>query len=85
MFELLAFAANVNQFGLPLMGMIALLASKVSHGRGRDVADRTLLSVLVLMVVMTFHAMIFEDRYWMFHAITLGVVIVGAVWEPKGS
>ncbi len=82
MFELLAVAVGFNQLGIPFVGFLALLASKLSHGRNAELADRFLLSMLALMTVMTFHGLLVESPYWMMHGMTLGIMTLGAVWEP---
>jgi uncharacterized BrkB/YihY/UPF0761 family membrane protein len=83
MSDLLAFAVGINQVGLPALGLLSLVASKLCHGRQAALADRTLLSVLALVILMTFHSLMMENRNWMLHAITLGTMMVGAVWEPR--
>ena len=83
MSDILALAVGFNQFGIPLMGLVALFASKLCRGRRAEIADRWLLSIFALVIVMTFHALLLENRYWLLHSMTLGIMVVGATWEPR--
>jgi len=82
MTDLFAVAVNVNHFGLPIAGIVALVASKLSQGAAADFANRCLLAVLGLVVAMTIHGLVSEQASWLVHAVTLGVILVGTAWEP---
>ena len=83
MFELAQFVLVVNALVMPLIGITALVLSKVSQGEGARRAERNFLVTLVLITVLTLRTVIHCDDLWLVHTMTLAVMIVGALLIPS--
>lgn len=80
MVELLAFANGVNALGLPVLGLVSLLASKLAQGPAKRQAERLFLAALALVTVVTIRTATLSDPAWLAHSLTLMLMVVGAVF-----
>jgi hypothetical protein len=85
MLDLILLAVGFNQVGLPLLAMVALIATKVVRQENSPFADRMLLLSIAFLTMLTFHGLILAQVQWMLHALTLAILILGAVWEPSSQ
>lgn len=67
---------------LPLVGIVLLITSKVSHSQIGKHAESFFLGVLLLATFATFRTMLGGETIWLMHAVTMAVLIVGAVSIP---
>ena len=77
----LAFAA-MELWMLPFAGIALLIVSKVSHGDLGRLAERFFFAVLLLATFSTFRPLLAGDTQWLAHAVTMAIMIVGAVSVP---
>ena len=81
MATLLAFAANLNSFGMPIIGIGMLLASKLST-TNKTTAEGFFIAALTLVTLVTLRTVSTNDPAWLTHTLTLAAMIIGAVWLP---
>ena len=73
----------VDAVFLPLLGIWALIWSKICHGEQARRAERQFLLTLVVITIVTLRTVINCDDVWLVHTITLSVMIVGALVVPS--
>lgn len=67
---------------LPILGIVFLVASKISHGAWGRKAEHLFFSILLLATFATCRTMVAGETIWLLHAITLAILIVGSVSIP---
>ncbi|MEO1614525.1 MAG: hypothetical protein AAFV88_01665 [Planctomycetota bacterium] len=69
-------------FALPLLGLWALLATKLAVGPELRRAERRFLFALVIISLVTLRTVIRLDDAWLIHTSTLGLMIIGVFVLP---
>lgn len=85
MIELHAMAMGAGVFGLPLVGVAALVTSKIATGVAGATAQRAFFAILVLATVATFRTMMAGEAVWLTHALTMAVMFIGAASLPASG
>ena len=67
----------------PCAGGYTLLATKLSSGEARRIAERQFLATLVVITLFTLHTVVTCDGAWLLHTLTLSTMIVGALALPS--
>jgi len=68
---------------LPLIGGCSLMLAKFSSGESARRAERTFLTVLVVISGFTLRTVIRCDEIWLLHTTTLAIIIIGALVIPS--
>jgi len=68
---------------LPLLGLWALLATKLSVGQALRRAEKRFLFALVLISLVTLRTVIRLDDVWLIHTSTLALMILGVFVVPS--
>ena len=82
MLDLFQIAGLLNALICPLVSGSFLLISKLASGETARRAERRFLAALVVVTIMTLHAVIAGDTAWLLYAVTLSTLIVGALLIP---
>lgn len=85
MMELNAMAVGAGAFGLPLIGVVTLLVSKIATGVAGATAQRAFFAIFVLATVATFRTMMAGEAAWLTHALTMAVMFIGAASVPASG
>jgi len=75
-------AAFVDAIALPLFGLWALLATKLSVGPAVRRAEKRFLLALVVISLVTLRTVIRLDEVWLVHTITLASMVLGVFLVP---
>lgn len=67
---------------LPLLGLAALVISKLTVGPAAQVAQQWFIGVLAAVTLITCRTVITSDTLWLLHTATLSVMVVGALLVP---
>ena len=70
---------------LPLLGIWALIWSKICCGAEARRAERQFLLTLVVITIVTSRTVIYCDDVWLIHTLTLACMIVGALALPGNN
>ncbi|MCO8123017.1 hypothetical protein NHH03_14810 [Stieleria sp. TO1_6] len=81
--ELSLLAAVVDASALPLLGLWALLATKLCVGEALRRAERRFLVALVIISLVTLRTVIRHDEVWLIHTMTLGMMVLGVFMVPS--
>lgn len=81
-FDLLQLAGFLNALICPMIGGSFLLISKLAEGEPARRAERRFLAALVVVTIMTVRTVIACDDAWLLYAVTLSIMIVGALLIP---
>ena len=73
----------VDAIALPLFGLWALLATKLSIGPAVRRAEKQFLFALVVISLVTLRTVIRSDEVWLIHTITLASMILGVFLVPS--
>lgn len=82
MFDIVAFACNVNAFGVPALGFVGLIAVKLSVAQAVR-RDRMLFATLMLVLAATCRSLLTDDSALLIHSLTLALLILGAILVPQ--
>jgi hypothetical protein len=69
-------------FTLPIIGSLALAASKLTVGASAQAAQRWFLGVLLAVTLVTCRTVISCDACWLLHTATLAMMAVGSLLLP---
>lgn len=83
MVDLLQIAGFLNALVCPMISGMLLLVSKLAHGEAARRAERRFLAALVVVTIMTVRTVIACDDAWLLYAVTLSILIVGALLIPN--
>ncbi len=78
-------AAGIELCVLPLLAVVCLVASKIASGRRGRAAERFFFAVLLLATCACFRTMLAGQTLWLVHAVTMALMIVGAVSVPAAN
>jgi hypothetical protein len=81
-FELAQITSFFDAIMMPLIGGLALLIAKVSHGDRARWAERQFFAVLLVITLITLRTVITSHEIWLVHTATLGSLIVGSMLIP---
>jgi hypothetical protein len=80
--ELAQITSFFDAIMMPLIGGLALLIAKVSHGDRARWAERQFFAVLLVITLITLRTVITCNEIWLVHTTTLGALIVGSMLIP---
>lgn len=80
--DLLQIAGLLNALACPAIGGSCLVLSKLSQGEVARRAERRFLAALVVVTIMTVRTVIACDDSWLVYAVTLSIMVVGALLIP---
>lgn len=83
MSNLVQLLAVVDVIALPLLGLWALLATKLSIGDALRRAERFFLVALVIISLVTLRTVARLDEIWLVHTLTLALMILGVFMVPS--
>lgn len=81
--DLSNFLPLVDAIALPLIGLWALLAIKLSIGDALRRAERRFLFALVFITIITLRTVAYLDDAWLIHTTTLASMVMGAFVMPS--
>lgn len=70
-------------FLFPVVGSVALLATKLSSGETRRFAQRQFIASLIVVTMVTLHTVATANDAWFVHTLTLATMTVGALALPN--
>ncbi|MCA9136030.1 MAG: hypothetical protein KDB00_04705 [Planctomycetales bacterium] len=79
-FQLLAL---VDAFALPILGLWALLSTKLAVGESLRRAEKRFLAALVIITLFTMRTVLFLDDVWLIHTMTLAAMVLGVFLVPS--
>jgi hypothetical protein len=83
MTDLVQCLAIVDVIALPLLGLCALLATKLSIGESLRRAERFFIVALVVISLVTLRTVSRLDEVWLIHSVTLALMILGVFMVPS--
>lgn len=83
MTDLTQILAMVDALALPLLGLWALLATKLSIGESLRRAERFFIVALVVISLVTLRTVSRLDEVWLIHSVTLALMILGVFMVPS--
>ncbi len=81
-FDLSQLTSFVDAIIFPLIGGLALMFAKLSHGEAARWAEKQFFAVLLVITVVTLRTVITCHEIWLVHTSTLGVMIIGSLLIP---
>ena len=82
MLDLSQITSLVDAIIFPLIGGLALMFAKLSHGEAARWAEKQFFAVLLVITVVTLRTVINCHEIWIVHTTTLGFMIVGSLMIP---
>ena len=82
MFDLSQITSFIDAIMMPLIGGLALLMAKVSHGDLARWAEKQFFAVLLVITIVTLRTVITCNEIWLVHTTTLGSLIVCSLMIP---
>ncbi len=70
-------------FLFPVIGAFTLIATKLSRGELRRVAEQQFYACLVVVTMVTLHTVTTCNSAWLVHTLTLATMVVGALVVPS--
>ena len=83
MSDTVVLAMLVDAVAIPLVGLWALLAVKLSVGEQLHRAQRRFLVALVVISLVTLRTVAMMDSTWLIHTMTLVSMVIGACVVPS--
>ena len=83
MTDLNQYLSVVEALALPLLGLLALLATKLSVGESLRRAERSFIVALVVISLVTLRTVTRLDEVWLVHSVTLSLMILGVFTVPS--
>ena len=80
--DLFQLLAVVDATALPLLGLWALLAIKLTIGEALRRAERRFFIALVIISLVTLKTVARLDEVWLIHMVTLAAMVMGAFLVP---
>lgn len=78
----IALVMLLETFALPIVGGMAVLASKLTVGATAQAARHWFIGALVAVTVITCRTVINSDPHWLVHTTTLSMMFVGGLLLP---
>lgn len=75
--------ALVDATALPLLGLWALLSTKLAVGDALRRAEKRFLFVLVIATLVTMNTVLRLDDVWLIHTVTLALMVLGVFLVPS--
>ena len=82
MFELSQITSFIDAIMMPIIGGLALLIAKLSHGDRARWAEKQFFAVLLVITVVTLRTVITCHEVWLVHTTTLGTLIICSMLIP---
>lgn len=83
MFDLSQITSFIDAIMMPIIGGLALLIAKVSHGDRARWAEKQFFAVLLVITIVTLRTVITCHEIWLVHTTTLGALIVCSLLIPS--
>lgn len=83
MLDLSETLALVDAMGLPLLGLWALLATKLAVGEALRRAEKRFMIALVIITLVTMRTVLRLDEVWIVHTLTLALMVLGVFLVPS--
>lgn len=83
MSNLVQLLAIVDIIALPLLGLWALLATKLSIGEKLRRAERFFFVALIIISLVTLRTVVTLDDVWLVHTMTLSLMVLGVFMVPS--
>ncbi|WP_182871385.1 hypothetical protein [Stieleria mannarensis] len=81
--ELTELFAVVDAIALPILGLWALLSTKLSVGEALRRAERRFMIALVIISLVTLRTVMRLDEVWLIHTLTLASMVLGVFTVPS--
>ena len=81
--DLIQLFAVVDAIALPILGLWALLSTKLSVGEALRKAERRFLVALVIISLVTLRTVMRLDEVWLVHMLTLALMVLGVYLVPS--
>lgn len=83
MFESVQLLALIDALALPILGIWALLATKLAVGDALRRAEKRFLFALVIITLVTMRTVLRLDEVWLIHTMTLAAMVLGVFLVPS--